>query len=244
MAEKFIINGGKTLKGEIKVRGAKNAAFPILAATLLTDETCVIDNIPLIEDVFSFIEILKTLGKKVEWLEERKVQIEGKLKEPSVETGELIRKLRGSVLLLGPILARLKKFNLPQPGGCLIGTRPVSTHLDAFRQLGVEIEVKVDKNRKYFQLELKKEPNNKVILNEFSVTATENVLLFASFFEKETIINDFREGSTNILVSTPIIEVGIDIPEASIIVIESAERFGLSSLHQMRGRVGRNDNQA
>ena len=188
MAEKFIINGGKTLKGEIKARGAKNAAFPILAATLLTDEVCVIDNIPLIKDVFSFIEILKTLGKKVEWLEERKVQIEGKLKEPSVETGELIRKLRGSVLLLGPILARLEKFNLPQPGGCLIGARPVSTHLDAFRQLGIEIEVKVDKNREYFQLELKGEPKNKVILNEFSVTATENVLLFASFFEKETII--------------------------------------------------------
>jgi len=188
MAEKFIINGGKVLKGEIEARGAKNAAFPILSATLLTDEVCIIDNIPLIKDVFNFIEILKTLGKKVDWVEERKIQIQGKLKEPNKETEELIKKLRGSVLLVGPILARLKRFNLPQPGGCLIGARPISTHLDAFKQLGVAMEVKVDKNREYFVLELKDKPNNKVILNEFSVTATENVLLFASCFEEQTEI--------------------------------------------------------
>jgi len=188
MAEKFIINGGKVLKGEIGARGAKNAAFPILAATLLTDEPCVIDNIPLIKDVFNFIEILKTLGKKVEFLEERKVKIEGKLKEPSKETEELIKKLRGSVLLLGPILARLSKFNFPQPGGCLLGARPISTHLDAFKQLGVDIKVKVNKDREYFEMTLKGKPNDKVILNEFSVTGTENVLLFSSFFEKEIII--------------------------------------------------------
>ena len=185
MQEKFIINGGKMLKGEIEARGAKNAVFPILAATLLTDDKCVIDNIPLIQDVFNFIEILKTLGKKVDWIGERKVQIEGELKEPSPKTEELIKKLRGSVLLLGPILARLKKFNLPQPGGCLIGARPISTHLDAFKQLGVGIEVKVDKDREYFELELKKDPREKAILNEFSVTATENVLLFASSFDQQ-----------------------------------------------------------
>jgi len=186
--EKFIINGGKTLKGEIEARGAKNAVFPILAATLLTDDKCVIDNIPLIQDVFNFIEILKTLGKKVDWLEERKVQVEGKLKESSPKTKDLIKKLRGSVLLLGPILARLKKFNLPQPGGCLIGARPISTHLDAFKQLGVNIGVKIDKDREYFELELKKNPEKKVILNEFSVTSTENVLLFASCFDQQTEI--------------------------------------------------------
>ena len=188
MAEKFIINGGKTLKGEIEARGAKNATFPILAATLLTDDKCVIDNIPLIQDVFNFIEILKTLGKKVDWVGERKIQVEGKTKEPSPKTVELIKKLRGSVLLLGPILARFKKFKLPHPGGCLIGARPISTHLDAFKQLGVNIEIKVDKNREYFEIKLRKDPAKKVILNEFSVTTTENVLLFASCFEQQTEI--------------------------------------------------------
>ena len=82
MPEKFIINGGKVLRGEIEARGAKNAAFPILAATLLTDESCTIDNIPLIKDVSNFIEILKTLGKKIEWLGERKLKIGGKLHKP------------------------------------------------------------------------------------------------------------------------------------------------------------------
>ncbi len=188
MAEKFIINGGKVLKGEIEARGAKNAAFPILAATLLTDEACIVDNLPLIKDVFNFIEILKTLGKSAEWLGERKLKIEGKLGKPGKETEELIKKLRGSVLLLGPILARLKKFDLPQPGGCLLGARPISTHLDAFKQLGVDIKVKADKDREYFQLELKGQPKDRVILNEFSVTATENILLFAAFFGKGTTI--------------------------------------------------------
>jgi len=188
MAEKFIINGGKTLKGEIETRGAKNAAFPVLAATLLTDDVCVIDNIPLIKDILLFMEILKTLGKQVEWLGERKIKIQGKLKKPSKKTEELIKKLRGSVLLIGPILARLGEFNLPQPGGCLIGSRPISTHLDAFKQLGAEISVKADKDREYFEIRIEDKPKNKVILNEFSVTATENVILFSSFFKKETII--------------------------------------------------------
>lgn len=189
MAEKFIIKGGKTLKGEIEARGAKNATFPILAATLLTDEKCLIDNIPLIKDVFNFIEILKSLGKEVNWLSERKIEIEGKTKKSSDKTEELIKKLRGSVLVVGPLLVRFKEMSFPQPGGCLIGARPISTHLDAFRQLGVEIEVKVYKDREYFSMKIGKAVNNKVVLNEFSVTGTENVILFASLLDQETTIH-------------------------------------------------------
>lgn len=189
MAEKFIIKGGKTLKGEIEARGAKNATFPILAATLLTDEKCVIDNIPLIKDVFNFIEILKSLGKEVNWLEQRKIEIRGATQKPSEKTEELVKKLRGSVLIVGPLLARFREMNLPQPGGCLIGARPISTHIDAFKQLGVKIEVKVYKDREYFSMNLGKEVSNKVVLNEFSVTGTENVILFASLLDQETTIH-------------------------------------------------------
>lgn len=215
MVDKFIIKGGKTLKGEIEARGAKNATFPILAATLLTDEKCVIDNIPLIKDVFNFIEILKTLGKEVEWLGERKIEIKGVTKKPSGKTEELIKKLRGSVLIIGPLLARFKEINLPQPGGCLIGARPISTHLDAFKQLGVDIEVKVYKDREYFSMKLGKEVNNKVVLNEFSVTGTENVILFASLLDQKTAIYiaDCDYESQELIKF--LTQMGVEIEEAS-----------------------------
>ncbi len=184
MAEKFIIRGGKPLKGEIEARGAKNAAFPILAATLLTDEKCEIGNIPLIEDVFLMIKILEKLGKKVEWTGERSIKITGKtLSEKNIKNG-LLGKFRGSVLLFGPLLARFKTIKLPQPGGCLIGARPISTHLDAFQQLGAK--VKTEGRR--FRISLDADFQDKVILNEISPTATENILLLTSNLPQKTIV--------------------------------------------------------
>lgn len=179
MSEKFVIHGGKPLKGEIEVRGAKNAAFPILAATLLTRGTCLISNVPLIEDVFRMIEILESMGAKVAWKGKRALSIQTRSIDPSEIKKDLILKLRGSVLFFGPLLARFGKVSLPQPGGCIIGARPIWTHLDAFSQLGV----KITPEKNAFSLELKKTLKEQVVvLNEFSVTATENILLFCSNF--------------------------------------------------------------
>lgn len=174
----FVINGGRPLEGVIEAGGAKNATFPLLAASLLTDEDCEISNIPLIEDVFRMIEILKSMGADIEWIEERTVRINSKDIDPSKIKKELVSLLRGSVLLLGSLLARFKEARIAKPGGCLIGVRPINTHLDAFKQLGVDIE-KTDKD---FRLSFKKdEPLNKeIILDELSVTATENILLFSA----------------------------------------------------------------
>ena len=189
MAEQFIINGGKRLKGTIEARGAKNACFPILAATLLTSDECLIENIPLIEDVFLLLEILESLGKEISWIGKRSIKIKEKTAPDSDKIREdLVAKFRGSVLLFGPLLARCGTLKFPQPGGCLIGARPISTHLDAFSQLGVKVEVKVSEKGEYFHLEISKKPKEKVILNEFSVTATENVLLFASRFNQKTVV--------------------------------------------------------
>ena len=185
MSEKFIINGGKPLKGEIEVRGAKNAAFPILAASLLTEEPCVIDNIPLIEDIFRIIEILEELGAEVSWLSERKLQIQNKGINPKKLDKNIVKKIRGSVLLIGPLLARLGEIVFPEPGGCIIGARPISTHLDAFSQLGVDIIFQADS----FHFKQGKDSGKReVILNEFSVTTTENILLFSSLFNSQTVI--------------------------------------------------------
>ena len=186
MPEKFVIKGGKQLKGEVEVRGAKNAAFPILAATLLTNEDCVIDNLPLIEDVFKMLKILEGLGASIDWVSERKIKVNCSKVDLSKLPVDIIGRFRGSVLILGPLLARFGKMKLPPPGGCLIGARPIDTHLDAFSQLG--IEVKTEDNLYHFEKKSGSNlpyPNNQkkeleVVLREFSVTATENILLFSS----------------------------------------------------------------
>ena len=177
MAEKLIIEGGKALLGEIEVRGAKNATFPLLSATLLTENECLIRNIPLIEDVFVMIKILESMGAEISWVGKRDIKVSTKFVDPSKIDASLVTKLRGSVLLFGSLLARFGWVKLPQPGGCLIGARPITTHLDAFSQLGIQIE----QDNNWFYLKVpKKIKTKRVILNEFSVTATENLLLFLS----------------------------------------------------------------
>ena len=180
----FVIEGGKTLKGEIEVRGSKNAAMPILAATLLTKEPSVIDNIPLIEDVKRFLEIIESLGGKVEWLGKRKVRINPKDLNLKKIDQSLVKKLRASILLIPPLLHRFKKFKLAQPGGCLIGARSIDAHLDALLQSGV----KVRKTPTSYYYNGANIHNGEVILKEFSVTTTENILMLASLIPGKTIL--------------------------------------------------------
>ena len=174
MPEKFVIYGGKPLLGEVEIRGAKNAAFPILAATILTKEDCQISNLPLIEDVFKMLKILEKMGAKLAWQGKRKIKINcskiNPLKIPFKEVGCF----RGSILLLGPLLARFNKIKISRPGGCLIGARPIDTHLDAFGQAGVETFSKDN----FYYFKKKNKAQNEIVLGEFSVTATENILLF------------------------------------------------------------------
>lgn len=187
MADKFIINGGKKLQGIIEVMGSKNVALPILAATILTKDSCVIGNIPLIEDVLKMINILEKMGAKVEWLDKKKIKIQCQNINPEKIPNELLGHFRGSVLLWGALLARFNSFKTVAPGGCVIGSRPLDTHFDAFLQMGVNVR---QKGRFYdFQKNIDdKNKEQKVTLDEFSVTGTENVLLFASSLNKKTIL--------------------------------------------------------
>jgi len=188
MSDKFVIKGGKPLKGEIEVMGSKNAAFPILVAALLTKEPCVIGNLPLIEDVFKMIEVLKALGADIEWLDKRKIRIQCKNISLKKIPNEIISHFRGSVLLWGPFLAKFDNFKTKTPGGCVIGARPLDTHFDAFSQMGVRIK----QRGKFYEFDRKDADKTKgeqdVTLDEFSVTATENVLLFASTLESKVIL--------------------------------------------------------
>jgi UDP-N-acetylglucosamine 1-carboxyvinyltransferase len=187
MAEIFEIEGGKKLKGVLETRGSKNAAFPVLAATLLTKEDCVIDNLPLIEDVFRMLEILKSLGVKIDWLSERKIKVNAQKLSFAKVDKKIISLLRGSILLYGALLRRMGEVFLPRPGGCIIGARPIDSHLNAFSQFGVEVEeIRGDVRLKFSGKKIK--PHYEIVLDEFSVTGTANILLFAATLPSETTI--------------------------------------------------------
>ncbi|HOK35254.1 MAG TPA: UDP-N-acetylglucosamine 1-carboxyvinyltransferase [Candidatus Pacearchaeota archaeon] len=180
----FQIQGKKPLAGEIDVKGCKNAATPIIAATLLTNQPCYIQNLPLVEDIFRMLDLVKELGAKVDFIGEREVKIEAKDLDPSRIRKELVTMLRSSVFLLGPLLSRFGEVKMPQPGGCLIGARPVDAHLEGFQQLGAEVE----REEKYYILKSKYLKSGEVVLPEFSVTATENILMVAALLPGKTVI--------------------------------------------------------
>jgi UDP-N-acetylglucosamine 1-carboxyvinyltransferase len=182
--EYFEIKGGKRLKGEIDVRGSKNATTPILAATLLTKEICIISNVPLIEDVFRMLEILQSLGAEINWLGERKISVAAKDIQPEKIDVTKVKKLRSSILLLGSLAARFDKFKLYHPGGCVIGERPVGTHFDALHKMGVAIVQK----EKFYVVDAKKRKAGKVVLQEMSVTGTENAMMLAAALPGKTVL--------------------------------------------------------
>lgn len=182
--EVFEIQGGKKLSGTITVSGLKNAATPILAATLLTKETCVLKNLPRIEDVFRMLEILESLGAKVEWQGKNTVAITARNIDVEKVDQEIVKCLRSSIMLLGSLPARANHFTIRQPGGCVIGARPVGTHIDALEKLGVYI---VGDGKSYV-VDASKKKSGKVVLQGLSVTATENAMLLAATLPGKTVI--------------------------------------------------------
>lgn len=184
MAEKFIIKGRKELRGEVKVRGAKNAAGALIAATLLTDQECILSNLPKVSDILNLLDILKKIGKEIEWLDERKVRIKGGDIALEKLDFDKVSKSRVSVLLMGSLLPRIREFKISRPGGDKIGLRPITTHLKALKELGAEINQEGD----FYYFKSNGLRGKEIILPEFSVTATENLMMAASLAEGETII--------------------------------------------------------
>jgi len=182
--ESFVIEGGHPLKGDIDVYGSKNATTPIIAATLLSKEKSVISNIPLIEDVLNMLKIIESMGVKVRFISERKVEIDPLNFDLKKVDKKLIKKLRSSVLLVGGVSHKSSKFNLVQPGGCLIGVRSISTHLLALKELGVKIRA----TKEGYSIDYSKMHSAEICLEEFSVTATENILMIASLIKGKTIL--------------------------------------------------------
>ncbi len=182
---KFIIEGDHPLQGEITVAGNKNAALPIIAATVLTDEECLLENVPDIRDVHAMLDILRDLGKEVEALSANCYRITGAVRH-TTPSRERVQRLRASILYLGALLGKAGEARIAPPGGCVIGRRHVSPHFEALRALGAEITI----TEEYYEATVQQRKAATAFLTEASVTATENALLFAAASPREMHIEN------------------------------------------------------
>src|SRR2546422_1623384 len=187
MAPAFCVTGGRPLKGTIRPAGNKNAALPILAATLLADAPCRIDNVPKIGDVETMVALLVHRGADVRWSGDHTVEIDPAHAAPRELDPALCARIRASILLAGPMLARFGRVALPPPGGDVIGRRRVDTHLLALEQMGAEITV--GDNYKFEAPARGLRPAD-IFLDEPSVTATENVLMAAAATPGTTVLRN------------------------------------------------------
>jgi len=184
---KFVIRGGRKLKGTIRVKGAKNAALKLLAASLLTDQEWIIGNVPQIEDIFRLIELLKGVGAEVENKSDGLYHIRAKnITEFRLEP-DIAQKLKGSILMAAPLLVRRGQAVFPRPGGCVIGQRPRDIFLTGFEAFGVRVK----ENDSGYQLTIKKQlKGTKFVFPLISVTATETMLLMAVLAKGKTLLKN------------------------------------------------------
>ena len=185
LAEAFVIEGARPLSGSIRAAGNKNAALPIIAASLLTEESVTLSNVPSITDVETMLELVADLGVEVEQLGAGEVRIHATEPTKTELDEELCSRIRASILLAGPLLARWGEAIVPPPGGDVIGRRRLDTHIHAFTRLGAEIYA----NRRY-QMRAAELVGANVFLDEASVTGTENVIMAAVRARGETVIGN------------------------------------------------------
>ncbi len=185
MPPSFSVTGGRPLKGVIRPAGNKNAALPILAATLLVEGPCRIDNVPHIRDVETMLELLAHLGAAAQWTGPNSVEVNAAHAEPRELDPALCARIRASILLAGPMLGRFGRVSLPPPGGDIIGRRRVDTHFLALERLGAEITVGAT-----YQFEAKRLAGADIFLDEPSVTATENALMAAVAAPGTTVLRN------------------------------------------------------
>ena len=185
MPPRFLVRGGRPLRGTVRPAGNKNAALPILAATLLADGVVELDNIPRIRDVETMLAVLQDLGATTEWTAANTVKVDTHAVRPKPLDPALCAKIRASILLAGPMLARFGAVTLPPPGGDVIGRRRVDTHFLALEQLGASVTV-----GDRYELEAKALAGADIFLDEPSVTGTENALMAAVMAKGRTVLRN------------------------------------------------------
>ena len=227
--DKLIITGGAQLSGELRISGAKNAALPILAATLLSEAPVTVGNVPHLHDITTTLELLGRMGVHLLVDEKMNIEIDSSQISSFVAPYELVKTMRASILVLGPLLARFGEAHVSLPGGCAIGTRPVDIHLSGMMKMGAEITVE----NGFIHAKAKRLKGCRLVLEQVTVTGTENLLMAAVLAEGTTIMeNAAREPEVSDLayflnkMGAKISGIGTDV-----LVIEGVEKLGVESIH-------------
>ncbi|MFB6290244.1 MAG: UDP-N-acetylglucosamine 1-carboxyvinyltransferase [Candidatus Bipolaricaulia bacterium] len=233
MSEKLVIQGGEPLSGEVKIAGAKNSALPLIAATLLTDGEILLENVPGLDDVQTMLEMVSELGKSVTTIEPDTVRISGTVSSNKAPS-ELVRKMRASFLVLAPLVGRTGKAEVPLPGGCNIGTRPVNLHLEGLEKLGVEINQEDGR----IIARAKDITGNDIFLDYPSVGATEQLLMAAVRAEgATTIYNGAQEPEIRDLARF-LTQLGADISlDGSILTVNGGNELGEGQYEVLSDRI-------
>jgi UDP-N-acetylglucosamine 1-carboxyvinyltransferase len=184
--DKLQIHGGTPLDGEVRISGAKNAALPILAGTLLADGPVSVGNVPHLQDVTTMIELLGRMGVSVTIDDKMRVEVDAASIRECVAPYELVRTMRASIVVLGPLLARFGRADVSLPGGCAIGARPVNIHVAGLQAMGAEINIE----NGYIRARAAKLKGARLVLETVTVTGTENLLMAATLAEGETVIEN------------------------------------------------------
>lgn len=184
--EKLIIKGNIPLNGEIKISGAKNAALPILAASLLSSSPIQISNIPHLQDVTTIVSLLGQMGVNITLDEHSNIEVQAKQLESLHAPYELVRTMRASILVLGPLLSRFGEAEVSLPGGCAIGTRPVDQHLKGLQAMGADLRIE----NGYIKAKANKLKGATIIMDIITVTGTENIMMAAVLAKGQTIIHN------------------------------------------------------
>ena len=187
---KILVNESGPLHGTVQISGAKNAVLPLMAATLLTGDTCRIEDVPDLADVKVMREMLKSFGAEVEELSPGVISVSAKEIKTTVGDSELVSEMRASTMVMGPLLARCGKCVMPMPGGCSIGKRPIDLHLKGFRALGATVEFDEDKEHVILTAGPDGLVGDAIYLDFPSVGATENILMAATLAKNVTIIEN------------------------------------------------------
>lgn len=184
--DKLIITGGAKLEGEIRISGAKNAALPIIVSTLLADEPVTIENIPHLHDITTTMELLGRMGVSITMNEKMSVEVDASTIQHYVAPYELVKTMRASILVLGPLLAHFGEAEVSLPGGCAIGSRPVDLHIHGLELMGADIKVE----NGYIKAKADRLKGAKIVMDLVTVTGTENLMMAATLAEGTTIIEN------------------------------------------------------
>ena len=233
--DKLVIQGGIPLAGEIRISGAKNAALPILCAAILTEEPLQIGNVPHLRDVTTMLELINQMGAEVSVNDRLGVEIVARNLNNLVAPYELVKTMRASILVLGPMLARFGQARVSLPGGCAIGSRPVDLHIKGLQAMGAEIEIE----HGYIEARVQRLKGARIFMDLVTVTGTENLMMAATLAEGTTVLENAAREPEVVDLANCLIAMGAKIEGAGsdVITVHGVERLHGAAYRVMSDRI-------